>query len=398
MKPPFILVTANAGTDMPAEISIRGVIGRYWNSETYSIGDTESDVLDELKTIPAGKKINVRINSIGGEVAYCLGCYNALAGRAADVTTYNCGYACSSASILMLAGSKRVSPKSSIWMIHRAAANTSGNTKDKLKDSEMLQKHDDMMASLYAKHAGGTPQEWMDKMDAETWMTGEEAVQMKLATDGDGEMEQAAGEVDDQSKKVIATFKHIPDNLKSRLTITAKANLPMPQPTKQSMKKIIDALVAAGFTVGADATEDAISLVISRDVAPIKAENQKHIDARKSRVTTLLDAAVADKTITEARKSGLLAFGTANAEGEAEVMAQIADIRTAKAATNRRGANPVPRGEEAGDTIESLLAEQAEAIKEKDSDTLAQINAKLAAKRGRDKIFEPYEERPVYHN
>lgn len=390
-------VRCDAG-DAPAEISIRGTVGSYYNSETYSMSDTEEDVLSELGKIPAGKKINVRINSLGGNFALALGCYNAMSRRSADITTFNEGFACSAGSILFAVGSRRVSPPSSVVMVHCAAGGMEGNAADARKYAETLDACDKAMAAIYAKAAGGTPEEWLEKMKSETWMTGTEAVTAKLATDSGDEDIQMDSEPDADAKQVVSTFKNIPKNLQPLLVkAQAKVIPPMP-PTNtniNTMKKVIDALVAAGFTVQADANEDAVAMIISRDVAPIKSEIQKHIEARKTRVTAAIETAIAEKILSESRKTGLLALGSASAEGEAEIMAQIADIRAAKV-TSQRGAKPVPHGGDSGETIESLLAEQAEAVSSNDAEALAAVNAKLAEKRGRKDLFAPAAERPAY--
>jgi ATP-dependent protease ClpP protease subunit len=411
-KLPFnFSVQANADSPAPAEISIRGVIGRYIDAEMYSVSDTEEDVLNELNKIPKEKKINVRINSPGGDVGLALGCYNALARRAQDITTFNDGYACSSAAILMLAGSRRISPTGSIWMIHCASSETSGNAADKRKDAEMLDTHDKVMSGLLAKTAGGTPDEWFKKMQAETWMTGEEAVEMKLAHEApDIAIESGGGEPDAEFQRVVRSFKHIPDNLRSRFLVSATAEVPPPtqeqkqQPTKvKSMKQIITALVTAGYVIPADADENQVLPHITALLAErtsLKTENQGHLDARKLRVTGLLDTAVTDKIILPARKDSLLALGTANAAGESEVFAQIFELRAAKLASGgHRGAPPVPHGGggSGGDTIESLLEEQTEAAKANDGDRLAAINGKLRELRGRKDLFKPAEERPYFN-
>lgn len=395
-------VQANATTTEPAEIVIRGVIGSYFDDETWSISDTEEDVLNELNQIPAGKKINVRINSVGGDVGLTLGCYNALARRTADVTTYNEGYACSAASVLMLAGSRRVSPKSSIWMIHCASNYCGGNAAASRKNAEMLDVHDQTLAAIYAKAAGGTPGEWMKKMEAETWMTGEQALECKLATSDEGDtlpMDDDMGEPEAQARQaIVSTFKNVPENLRSRIFVKAQAAvIPPPavnnQPKKTNMKSIITALVAAGFSIPAETTDETLilpaimALITAR--TSLTAEVAAVTKARLTRITDLVTAAVTDKTIVEARKAGLINLGSATAEGETEVMAFIGDLRAAKVTGGPRGARPVPRGENEPDTRETLLADQAEAIAAGDSDRLAVINVKLREQRGHGKMFTP---------
>jgi ATP-dependent protease ClpP protease subunit len=380
----------------PAEIHVRGVIGSYFNSETYSMSDTEEDVLNELNQIPAGKKINLRINSPGGNTQLALGIYNAFARRSADITTYNDGFACSAASVLFAVGSRRISPPSSVIMIHGASSGMEGNEQDAEKFIDMLRTCNSAMAACYAKAAGGTAQEWLEKMKQETWMTGEQAIQCGMATHSadDIQLDADAADGDPEARALIATFKNIPKNLRSRF-VTAKAPaippVPTTQPTTKSMKKIIDALAAAGFTVAADANEDTLALIISRDIAPVRAELQRLKDATKARITALIESAVKDKVIAESRKAGLTAFALSGQDGEAEVLAQLAELREAKAAASGRGARPVPRGEGEGETIESLLNAQSDAISGNDPQLLAEINSKLAVKRGRQDLFKPVE-------
>jgi len=87
----------------------------------------------------------------------------------------------------------------------------------------------------------------------------------------------------------------------------------------------------------------------------------------------------------------LTAFALSGQDGEAEVLAQLAELREAKAAASGRGARPVPRGEGEGETIESLLNAQSDAISGNDPQLLAEINSKLAVKRGRQDLFKPVE-------
>jgi len=63
-----------------AELILIGAIGKSWYDDS---GITEQEVRDAIKSVPNGKKINVRLNSEGGSVKEGLGIYNAFKERPA---------------------------------------------------------------------------------------------------------------------------------------------------------------------------------------------------------------------------------------------------------------------------------------------------------------------------
>lgn len=354
-KRPFNLAV-RAQADGDYEISVRGVIGEYLDTERWTMSDTQEDVLNELAKIPADKQIAVRINSIGGSVELGLGILNALSRRKDKITTYNDGFACSAAALIMLAGHRRVAPQASLMMIHCSAGGMDGNAKDARTLAECLEAIDNLSAQAFATISGKkTKEEFLAMMDKTTWLTGEQAVELGLATECQGEVEET--EEDAATAKaelaIVSRYKNAPETLRSRLAVRAQAVTPpptKPQPTQvKSMKKITAALVAAGIITATaeEHTEDSILAHLNpllADNKRLKEENLKHIEARKKRVTDVLAAAVTDKVIAEARQTSLLALGTASAEGETEVMAQITDLRAAKVVPAPRGAKPAKAG------------------------------------------------------
>ena len=171
----------NQAGDACAEICIRGIIGYEWD-ENWNITDTEEYVLNQLKNIPEGTKINVRINSTGGAVQFALGIYNALSRRSKDVTAYIDGYAISSASIIPLSASKVISPVASVWMIHEAWTDLYGVTAAQArKGADMLETNCEALADIYAAKTGMDTTECRKMMETETWMTGQKAVDMGFA-------------------------------------------------------------------------------------------------------------------------------------------------------------------------------------------------------------------------
>ena len=105
--------------------------------------DVSSYTLAKLLSETDAKKITVRINSYGGEVAEALAIYNALREKSAagaEVTTTVEGFACSAAAVVFCAGDRRIMKQASLLMIHNAWARIEGNAKDLRKEADNLDK------------------------------------------------------------------------------------------------------------------------------------------------------------------------------------------------------------------------------------------------------------------
>src|SRR6266542_2262274 len=157
--------------DGAAEIAIYDEIGYF--------GVTAGDFLDELKALDV-KRIDVRINSPGGDVWDGLAIYNSLRDHPAAVTTYVDGLAASAASIIVQAGDRRVAAKASEVMIHEAWGLVVGNAADMRDAAGRLDQASGMIAGVYADRAGGTVDGWREAMRAESWYTGAEAADAGL--------------------------------------------------------------------------------------------------------------------------------------------------------------------------------------------------------------------------
>lgn len=196
-----------------AEIVISGRIGKSWWDDS---GTSSKEFRDELSKIPKNKKINFRINSEGGSIKDGLEIYNALKERSKHVTSYITGYAASISSVIPLAASRVVSPKGSIWMMHEPWSMTEGNADDHLRSAEMLDKHGDMLADIYADETGASKEDMRAKMRAETWFTGIQAADMGFADETpDEDVEDALKAID-----ILASYP-ISGPWKSRFSVLA---------------------------------------------------------------------------------------------------------------------------------------------------------------------------------
>lgn len=138
------------------------------------------DFIRDLKAVTS-TNINLRINSPGGSVFDGVAIANAIRSHPANVTVYVDGLAASIASVIALAGNKLVMMPQTSFMIHDASGGCYGNAEEMQKMVELLDKQSDNIATAYAAAAGGTTEEWRERMRAETWYTADEAVKAGLA-------------------------------------------------------------------------------------------------------------------------------------------------------------------------------------------------------------------------
>jgi ATP-dependent protease ClpP protease subunit len=256
MKPNWLTIRNEAES---AEILIQGAIGASpWDES----GVSEKEFTNALKSIPEGRPITVGINSQGGSIQDGLGIYNALRRRGDAVTVRIDGYAVSIASVIALAGSKRISPKSSVWMIHEPAMLAFGNAEDMDRARLALEAHAEVITDIYAERTSLTKDDARAKMKAETWFRGEEAVEMGFATEAN-EASVALNSLD------ATKFKTIPDFIKAQLTGpqqgTALASEPIQQPVACAPEISADT-VASGRSLPAEG---------STNTKGTKDENQK---------------------------------------------------------------------------------------------------------------------------
>ena len=175
-----------------ADLYINGDITRGFQFFGIDFGqDTDvsyQDVVEALNDLPLEvEDIYVHINSYGGEVAEGVAIYNALRSSAAKVTTVCEGFACSIASVVFMAGQTRMMRDSSLLMLHNASMRADGDANAHRKAAEDLEVITELSKTAYLNHAKGelTREKLTEIMDAETWITSEQALEWGLATDVD---------------------------------------------------------------------------------------------------------------------------------------------------------------------------------------------------------------------
>lgn len=169
------------------ELVLHGPVGGDWWDDS---GFTTTDVLQALAELDGD--VTVRLNSGGGVAWDGVAIYNALKARADIVTIVVDGVAASAASIIAMAGDDIIMPAGALMMIHNASSLAYGTADDLEKSVTLLRKLDGQMAAVYAERTGLDLADVRALMDAETWLTGAEALEQGFATGTGAKTEKAA--------------------------------------------------------------------------------------------------------------------------------------------------------------------------------------------------------------
>lgn len=391
----FFKVVAAAG-DQPVIVQIRGVIGDSFDDATWTIKNTGDEVRAQLANYPVGTPMKVLVDSEGGSMQCALGIRAAFDDRAADLTFYNCGYMASSAAILPPTKSKVICPAASFVMIHKPYTDIYSANDDDIESAlAALRAHNDVYAGIIAERIGQSKDAVIALMKATTWWTGEQACAIGYGVAAEAD-ETDAEEITARVPQIFARYKNVPETLQQKITAATQPPTNQPTTKSKSMKKITAALVAAGAITASteEHSEDSLLPSITAVLAEnsrLKAENTAHLEARKTRVTAHVEAAFTDKVLAEGRKASLITLGTASAEGEAEVTAQIADLRAAKTTPAPRGAKPAKPGAGEGDVRAQAAARLEEIQAELRGSITAEQRSELTAEslklRGFDNLF-----------
>lgn len=172
--------------------------------------------------------IHVRINSPGGDVFAGRAMERALRDTSAQVIVHVDGVAASAASVVAMAGDEVRMAAGSMMMVHRAWTMGWGNANDLIETAALLEKIDAQLARTYAQRTGSTDEAMLSLMDAETWMTPEEAVAARFATSVIEDAPRASAAWD-LSAYAHAPQPHAPATTQPEPSPTAPANSGVPE-------------------------------------------------------------------------------------------------------------------------------------------------------------------------
>ncbi len=142
--------------------------------------DVLAQIIEAEKTYG---QIDIRINSIGGQVGTGIAIFNALKDSNAEITIYIDCLAASTASIIAACGRRVKMSKYARILIHKPTGGIWGNAEEIKTYQEQLVQIEDIICDIYSRRTGMSVEEirssYMDGGDH--WLTADEAVRLGFA-------------------------------------------------------------------------------------------------------------------------------------------------------------------------------------------------------------------------
>lgn len=231
-------MTIKNQTDSSADLFFYGdIVSETWKSEWYEDDMAPGDVKKFLDQLDGTENINIHINSGGGSVFGGIAIYNMLRRNNAHKTVYVDGLAASIASVIMMAGDEIVMPKNATVMIHKPSASyffTTKNADDLRKDAESLDTCQEAIMQTYMTKAKVDKEEIEQKVNDETWLTGEEAAELF-----DIKVEEANDAVACAGSSMFFCYKNVPTSLTAQGKNAKKKDEQRPL-SRQDIKEIFN--------------------------------------------------------------------------------------------------------------------------------------------------------------
>lgn len=263
------------------ELMIYGVVGDEWD------GLDSRSVIAGIKAMGNVDTITLRVNSGGGYVFEGLAILNYLAAHPARKVVHIDGIAASMASVIAMVGDEIHMPANALMMIHNPWNLAIGDAAAMRKEADNLDRVKAAIVTVYAAKTGRSEGELSALMDAETWMTGQEAVESGFATHLGPAVQASALLQPDLS---IMNFTNLPDALRRQT-----------QPSAAAAAGLIRAALAAVQT------EESSMTVKVEDTAPnagadearIRAEAQAAERTRAAEIRRAVKAARLPDTVAD---------------------------------------------------------------------------------------------------
>jgi len=258
------------------EIKSKADVSEIWLYDEIGFwGVGAKEFIVELNALKS-PKIDMHINSPGGEVFDGAAIYNAVKRHPAKVTSFIDGIAASITSVMA---------KNAIYMMHNPSGLVLGTSEDMRKTADILDKVRETMVGAYMGKSGKSEDEIKALLDGETWLNAEETMEAGFADELGEEYEMAACA---KFIPVLAKmgFKNVPQRLQALRQIPTARDLEQALRDVGCSSKVAKSVLARGYTD--DLRDEGIEVEPPTVADPPRDVEPEPTPAKKDRVNDLL--------------------------------------------------------------------------------------------------------------
>lgn len=180
-KIPYQFKAEHDAENKVSKITIYGVIGSSWYSESTSASD-----IDAALSEAGSNNIVIHLNSPGGDAFDGIAIYNRLMNykqtTGAKITIHVDGWACSAASVIAMAADELIVGVGAMIMIHPASTGVWGTKVEFRKEADLLEKLESGIIDIYMTKAKVEREEIETMVNNTTWFSAEESIAIGFAS------------------------------------------------------------------------------------------------------------------------------------------------------------------------------------------------------------------------
>ena len=180
-----------------------------WWTWEYEESKTSAEYFRKaLAEIPETDTIELHINSYGGSVKEGVAIYNQLKQKKCkEIVAYVDGFAYSIASIILQAADRRVMGLGTSLLIHNMWLAVAGNAEDLRKAANDLDVLMESNRQIYMEKVNITEDELIEMLNAETYLTPQQAVEMGFADEVNSKTDAGEGAMLEQMQMQLSQMR-----------------------------------------------------------------------------------------------------------------------------------------------------------------------------------------------
>lgn len=163
---------------MEGTIYINGQIG----SDSFQKGVELIDIIQQVKEQPNATSFRIHINSEGGVVDTGFDIFNYLKSLQLPITTIGSGLVASIATVIFMAGDKRILTSGTQFMIHSPWGSIDGTADEIEKYAQSVRDAENKLVKFYTNQTGLEVDAIAPLLKNETWLTEDQATSLGFAT------------------------------------------------------------------------------------------------------------------------------------------------------------------------------------------------------------------------